>query len=272
MKTKLIPLLLVLLLTLVSCKETQITEISESNDKYKIVTPTQTEIEKIYDRMLPILAMHHSDYNCHSDNIYYDLFDFSLVDYVYPWYEDEVTKYIAEPLIHSSFGIPMWYVLVNENDPLGKFPKIPEEGYDENGNVDEDIIYNLRGYAYDELIVGHNKHSGAYIDWLVEGVWNGKIDHETFFEFEDGTLCYYHDGFYYTQEIANGGRGGGIMCDPVIESVTPIKDGKYEIKYTVESDAEEPWYSVTAVIAMKESQDGFRFWSIYSIDTEEIDS
>ena len=140
MKTNLISILVIFMLVLVSCDETKINEIPEQDDKYKIVTPTQEEINEINDRMLPILGMYWSDYDCTIDSIYDDMFNFNHLQYIFPEYNEEVTKYIAEPLVYSLGKFPLWDTLVNENDPLGKFPKIPEEGYDENGNIDEYLI------------------------------------------------------------------------------------------------------------------------------------
>ena len=82
-------------------------------------------------------------------------------------------------------------------------------------------------------------------------------------------LCYYYNGFYYTQETV-GDRGDYGYMELEMNSIIPLDDNKYEIEYYIVDV--EPIIKGKSVIAMKESQDGFRFWSIYSIDTEEIDS
>ena len=135
--------------------------------------------------------------------------------------------------------------------------------YDEDGNVNFDRVEELY-LDGNHVAIGHNMFSGAYIDWLVEGVWNSKSDHDTFFEFEDGTLLYYYDGNYYTPELWSG-RGGGLMNTPHIQKVTPLDDNKYEIEYYLAYDV-EPIYYCSAVIGLKENADGFRFWSLFSID------
>lgn len=233
--------------------------------EYKLVTPTQEEFDEIAKRLDPILSMFFHDYDCEKDNIYEFLFSHDHLDYAYPEYDDEVTEYIAKPLaINTENNFLFWNLLgVYKDDPLKHF-SIREALYDNEGNVDSDRIHEL---AMEGDTIGHNMFSGAYIDWLVEGVWNGKVDHETFFELEDGTLLYYHDGNYYTPEIL-AGRGGGIMYGPYIHEITPLGDNKYKmIYYKNDGDdySDEPvynkWYET--VIGLKENQDGFRFWSIF---------
>ena len=237
--------------------------------EYKLVTPTQEELDEIAVRLDPILSMCSSDYDCQKDNIYEVLFSYDHLDYVYPEYDDEVAEYIAKPLaINTENNFWFWDVIgIYEDDPLKKFP-ISEVLYDDEGNIDFDVMDELAvamdGNTY---IIGHNVFSGAYIDWLVEGVWNSKADHESFFEFEDGTLLYYHNGNYYTPELL-GGRGGGIMNKPYVQEITPLGDNKYKMVYYkndgddyIDEPVYNKWYET--VIGLKETQDGFRFWSIF---------
>lgn len=232
--------------------------------EYKLVTPTRDELDEIVIRLDPILSMFSHDYDSEKDNIYEFLFSYDHLDYVYPEYDDEVSKFIAKPFaINTENNSWFWDIYgIYQKDPLNKFA-IPDEVYDKNGNVDYNKLDEL--YSGGNIVaIGHNVFSGAYIDWLVEGVWNGKADHETFFEFEDSTLLYYYNGNYYTPEFS-GGRGGGLFFSPVLTKITPCDDEKYEIEYYITYDS-EPDYYCKAVVGMKESADGFRFWSIFSID------
>lgn len=245
------------------------TKVAETEGEFRFVAPTQQELSEIVPRLDPILSMFHKDYDCTKDNIYEYMFHYDHLDYVYPEYDSEIEAFVAEPFGVSDAGFVFWYEYgIPENDPLGKFPKIRDEIYDENGNVNEDLAWDLletETLYYRDLIIGHNKFSGKYIDWLVEGVWNGKADHETFMKFEDETKLYYHDGFYYTPEGISG-RGDGIFYYPIIDKTTPLEDEKYEIVYRL-YDAGDKYFSTNkAVIGMKETPEGFRFWSIYSID------
>lgn len=232
--------------------------------EYHLVTPTQEELDEIAVRLDPILSMYLSDYDCEKDNIYQVLFSYDHLDYVYPKYDNEVAEYIAKPLVvNSENNFCLWDISgIYGKDPLNKF-SIPDEVYDEDGNVNFDRVEELYSDG-NHVAIGYNIFSGAYIDWLAEGVWNNKTDHEAFFEFEDGTLLYYYDGNYYTPELW-GGRGGGIMNTLQIQKVTPLEDSKYEIVYYITHDV-EPDYYCKAVIGLKENADGFRFWSIFRID------
>lgn len=252
-----------ILISLTSC-------ISQSDDQtHKLVTPTQQELDEITSRLDPIFSMFHSDYDSSVDNIYEYMFDYNQLDYVYPYYNDEVKKYIAEPCIVSEYGNMLWYEWnIPQNDPLGKFPKIRDEVYDENGNISEDLANDLQereNLYWQDVIIGHNKFSGEYIDWLVEGVWNGTVDHNSFMVFKDGTRLYYHDSFYYTPECI-GDRGGGIMYAPVIDKITPLENNKYQIEYHLLDEFDNLHSRSKAVIGLKETKDGFRFWSVFSID------
>lgn len=241
--------------------------------EYKLVTPTQEEFDEIAERLNPILSMFLFDYDCEKDNIYEFLFSYDHLGYVYPEYDNEVAEYIAKPLA-VNFEKNTWFwdiTEIYEDDPLKLFP-ISDVSYDENGNLDIDKAYAFckDGITYTRsAVIGHNMFSGAYIDWLVEGVWNGKVNHDTYMQFdnENPTQVYYFDGNYYTPEYPLD-RGGGIMNTPYIQEITPLEDNKYKmIYYKNDGDdyGDEPVYNMwyEAVIGLKETQDGFRFWSVF---------
>ena len=241
--------------------------------EYKLVTPTQEEFDEIAVRLNPILSMFLFDYDCEKDNIYEFLFGNDHLAYVYPEYDEQVAEFIAKPLaVKVENNLWFWEVVgIYEDDPLKIFP-ISEVSYDENGNLDLDKAYAFcrDGISYTRsAIIGHNMFSGAYIDWLVEGVWNGKANHDTYMQFdnENPTQIYYYDGNYYTPEYPMD-RGGGIMNRPYIQKITPLGDNKYKmIYYKNDGDdySDEPVYNMwyETVIGLKETQDGFRFWSIF---------
>ena len=234
---------------------------------YNLVEPTKEELLQVEARLGTIFGMNEKDYDSGTDNMYEHLFEWNWLAEVAPEYNNEIEEYIELRMrTITSTGQGAWNYTVYENDPLGRFDKIPEYAYDENGVVDESLLNDIKGLNLGKIVLGHNVFSGRYIDWLVEGVWNGKIDHDTFFELEDGTKCYYHKGFYFTPEGVSG-RGGPIF-EAEIESVTPIGDLKYEVKYSVPDENDEIWRRGTATIAMKEASNGFRFWSIYSIKND----
>ena len=274
MKIKLLCLLSALTLCVAGlCACTQEDKTSRENDKYKLVEATQEDFDKIIYQLEPILAMYLDDYNYETENPYDNLFYFNVLDWVYPACEEEIEKYIAEPLKkHSNeYGtFRDWHEMIAQEDPLGKFGKIPEGAYDESGVYDEyraKECITLENYKKD--VIGHFKYEGEYIDFLVEGVWNGKVDHETFFEFEN-SRCYYHDGFYYTPEWG-GDRGGNIVDSFVyLNSITPLENNKYRIEFARHYD---DYFGTTvscavAVLGLKETKDGFRFWSIYELEQD----
>ncbi len=291
MKTKikvvsLILALLTLFIPLVSCNRTP-DPVDNSKDviandsknptsdiSYKIVPATEEELAGIADQLYPLMVQFpKGSYDYISDNIYDSLFDFNGLNYVYPMYNNEVKKYICEPLRIEN-NMDFWSDFVFENDPLGKFNKIPEKAYDSNGKVTREglIDYANSQEDYDEEgdphVGGYVKYSGKYIDWLVEGVWNGKVDHNTFFDFKNNNFCYYSDGFYYTPYLIKS-LGGGIFYGPVIDEINELSDNKYEVKYHILDSSDIPTSLGKIVIAMKESSNGFRFWSIFKL---EIDS
>jgi len=235
---------------------------------YKLVQPNLGELQMITSDLDYILSMFHNDYDCTKDNIYDYLFRYNHLDYVYPNYLDTVV-FTSEPLQESEWGNMRWYLLeVPQKDTLGKFPEIPEEVYDENGNIDKDLAwgyFETSGTPWHKMCIGYNKFSGEYIDWLVEDVWNGKTDHKTFFEFEDGTLLYYHDDYYYTPALL-GDRGDGVFYRPHIENVIPLENNLFKLEYHLDDDIYWCDSHNTAIIGLKEKDDGSRFWSIFCID------
>lgn len=243
------------------------TVLQKEKHDYKLVQPEPSELQMITSELDYILSMFHEDYDCTKDNIYDYLFSYNELGFVYPNINRVVFE--SEPLQESEWGSMRWCLLeVPQKDPLGRFPKIPQEIYDENGNIDEDFAYEYfetPGTPWLEMCIGYNKFTGEYIDWLVEDVWNGKTDHETVFEFEDGTALYYHDGYYYTPALA-GYKGGGIFYAPHIENLTPLENNLFKIEYHLTDDINRCTSCNTAIIGLKEKEDGSRFWSIFSID------
>lgn len=253
-----------LTIVLFSCSNSKQSEESP----YSIVEPTKEEILEIESRFGFLFGQFYRDsYDCLKDDIYEQLFVVNLVNSdIYPKYNEEIEKYIAIPQFRDEqTDKPYWFSEVYENDPLGVFDKIPNSIFDENGVFDKDLVYKLENYD-SGVVIGHYKYDGAFIDWIVEGVWNGKIKHSETFRFKDGTICYYENGYYYTP-IVTFDRGG-MRCFANIESVTPLDDKKYEIKYYVLDDDNIIDVRGTAIMALKETTDGFRFWSIFSIDIE----
>ena len=278
-KTKtagLLVLIFMVMICFVSCtprQESILQELTvfEKTQEYKLVTPTQEELDEIAVRLEPILSMFLFDYDCEKDNIYELLFVNDHLCYGYPKYDEEVAKYIAKPLaVNTENNFLFWDVVgIYKDDPLKIFP-ISEVAYDENLDIDKAYQLCKEGLTYTRsVVIGHNMFSGAYIDWLVEGVWNGKVNHDTYMQFDNHnpTQIYYHDGNYYTPEYPLD-RGGGIMNTPYIQEITPLGDNKYKmIYYRNNGDyyGDEPvhnkWYET--VIGLKETQDGFRFWSVF---------
>lgn len=64
------------------------------------------------------------------------------------------------------------------------------------------------------------------------------------------------------------GRGGGVFYETKILEMTELDGYRYELKLDVLDSSDEHACFATAVVGMKESSNGFRFWSIYSIDYE----
>lgn len=245
------------------------TEMPLQNDiTYTVASPTQEEIQEIHYRLEPIFLFCFTEYDSSTDNAYDKLFMHNHLDNVVPYYLEEVQKYIAKPFDEtkplssynwSKYGIP-------QNDPLGKFDNIPKELYDEDGSVDEYKAYQIDGLDIKNTVIGHNVFSANFIDWLIEGVWNGKVDYNIeIHQFDDGTQCYYHNGAYYTKETV-GDRGGGGPEKIVIDEINQLQNNIYEIKFTIWE--EQPLKNVVANIVLKETNTGFRFWSILNITSE----
>ena len=248
----------------------QIMQIVSEQEKlgYKLIEPQWDDFQLIPNDLDYILSMFQSDYDCTKDDIYDYLFSYNHLDYVYPNYFRDIT-FVSEPLQPTEPSYMRWSLYeVPQRDPLERFPDIPHAIYDENGNIDKEFAweyYETVGFSWLEMCIGYNKFSGEYIDLLVEGVWNGKVDHETFFEFEDGTLLYYHDGYYYTPALV-GDRGDGIFYGPHIENLTPLENNLFKLEYHLSDNIDRCDSHNTAIIGLKEKDDGSRFWSIFSID------
>lgn len=250
-------------------KVQQISEfvLQQEETDYKLVQPDWSDLQTLSYDLLHILSFFHSDYDCTKDNIYDYLFQYNHLDSVYP--NDDDVVFVSEPLQDSKWDYMRWSLYdVPQKDPLGKFPEIPQEIYDENGNIDRYFAadyYETAGVPWLEMCIGYNKFSGEYIDWLVEDVWNGKADHKTFYEFEDGTLLYYYDGYYYTPALA-GDRGGGGVYNIHIESLTQSDNNLIKLEYHLTDDIDRCIAHNTAIIGLKEKDDGSRFWSVFSLD------
>ena len=269
MKLRLLCLLSALTLCVaVLCACTQEDKTSQENAKYKLVEPTQEDFDNIQYQLGAIMISNYENYDCTKDNIYTRLFMYNHLRNVDIRGDEDIEKYIAPPF-YKEENFSLWYTTVNENDPLGKFGKIPEEAYDSQGNFNEDLAYEvIDREGWKNVVVGYNKFSGEYIDFLVEGVWNGKIDHETLFEFEDDSLCYYYDGFYYTPEWG-GDRGDIGPWEEKVDEITPLGDNKFEVDYTVYDYSDySVFFTAKAVVGLKETKDGFRFWSIYELEQD----
>ena len=251
----------------------QITEyLSHQEDvDYKLVKPEHSELQMIPFALEYILMFFHNDYNCTKDNIYDFLFRYNHLNCVYP--NDYDKSFVSQPLEDSEWGIMRWCILdVPQKDPLGKFPEIPGEIYDENGNIDRYVAYDYyetTGTPWLEMCIGYNKFSAEYIDWLVEDVWNGKVDHETFFEFKDGTALYHYGDYYYTPALA-GDRGGGGVYNIHIENLTPLDNNLFKLEYHLSDEIYRCDSQNTAIIGLKDKEDGSRFWSIFSIDYNNV--
>lgn len=253
----------------VDTHEQQIAEylLGQENLDYKLVKPKWDELQMISSELDYIFSFFHDDYDCSKDNMYNYLFRYTLLNSVYPNVHNKV--FVSQPLQDSKQGNMRWCLLeIPQKDPLGRFPEIPRDIYDENGNIDKDFAweyFEASGTPWLEMCIGYNKFSAEYIDWLVRDVWNGKTEHETFFEFNDGTLLYYYDGFYYTQALV-GGNGGGGVYNLHIENLTPLENNLFKIEYHLTDDINRCTSCNTAIIGLKEKEDGSRFWSIFSID------
>ena len=233
-------------------------------EKYRTVTPTKEELEsdEILYRLDNIFSSYFKDYDCTKEDMYDSLFKYNYLTYVVPMYPEEIAQMMEFERSGKPHGLETFY----EKDPLGYFGETTENAVDKDG-----IVYDG---VKDGTLIGHHRYSAKYIDWIVEGIWNGKVNHDKLFVFEDGSKCYYHDGYYYLPEEATA-IGGGTFHITEIKDVTPIGDNKYEVKYAVynyydDYGDDEPYLNATSVISMKEAEDGFRFWSILSIDIAEV--
>ena len=263
-------------LMLCSCTLTEIPSeeiLPEDEPTYKIVTPTMEEIEELHSKYNDVFSYGPANYNCETDNTYDKLTWMFFLDCVVPEYMEEIKQYITQPFVErGSATLNSWEKTVHENDPLGYFDEIPEACRDENGIVQMDLVYKYRDEINDSepVVIGYNMIPAPFFDWLIEGVWNGKVNHDAMIELKN-TLCYYYDGFYYVQVLsADIGRGGGYRAE--VHSITDKGNGKYEVVYSVidiMGEEEKVEYVGKAEMALKESKDGFRFWSIYKMTCED---
>ena len=266
------------LVSLFSCNKDIQTELvaentTESNPEYvyepltyTLLEPTQAELEEISDKLGIVSAASTKNYNFETNNAYQYLFHWNELEYFYvPGYNEEIAKYISAPVYVTEYGKGFWNNTYYENDPLGRFGEVPPQIFDENGVFDESLYYDYCEETGNLETAGYNEYNGAFMDWLVEGVWNGKIDHDTFYEFDDTTKLYYYEGNYYSRKT-EGGRGGGIPYTEVLESVVDLGDYKYKACFVTMDECDKPVGYKEMVIGMKEASNGFRFWSIYSIN------
>ena len=238
---------------------------------YTIVEPTQEELDGIEEKLCALLGNRSDNYNCTENNVYEYIFEWGNLNYASPKYDKEAAKYISEPMDNPDYDRDVWFSYVYDNDPRGLFGKLPDELFDENGNYDESRQFLLK----EGTLLGYTIFPGRYVDWLIEGVWNGKVNHESFMQFgieyapgEYSTELYYHSGYYYTPYKIFGLGGPEFWSE--IREITPTGDGKYEVKFdTTMMEDSPPDYFGTAIVAMKEASNGFRFWSIYSIEYQE---
>lgn len=212
--------------------EGDVVNLTRVSGYYKIVTPTEAEIEQAKEKLFQIVDLILS-YDCEvSDayNLIYQRYNGGGLDYcMCLGYETEVTKYGQI----ASFR--------DQQDPLGHW----ELSSDPNGNG------------------GYWKAPSALIDWLVEGVWNGKLNHGIRYRENKWVEGYYNNGFYYSPMVM-GAVGWPIITVSFV-SQEALPGGKYCFKFIVD---DSQYRSITA--ALKEDEDGFRFWSVYSVDYEPI--
>lgn len=242
-------------------------EYFEKESTYRIVVPTPAEIAEIPDRLFMILG--NFDYNCETDNISSKI----LTDVISPTltympnYDYEIEKYISQVLpdeVEYEYWSEHWSKEFLGPDPLGYFDMPEGNVFNHNyTQVDYETLY--KEYYERESFngtYGYNKHISKVIDWVIEGVWNGNVDH---INYENKKLYYYYDGYYYTaKRIYDAGL---LTADAlVVNSITPLENGKFELVYTTMYEDME-LNKGKAVIAMKEGNGGFRFWSIYSTET-----
>ncbi len=250
---------------------------------YKIVTPTEEEIAELPERLNRILA-HGENYNYLVDDIYEKLFwyDGSYMSCMLPAYGKEISTYIKKPdyseeaTIYTSDEMNGlidfferhymgWYEqYMGIKDPLDCYDQWPKKLFDSNGYVDLSVIFDeITKNSYDGNY-GYWKFDETVLDWLVEGVWNGNINHTKTYSTnnKDNIYCYYHDQYYYTP--LTPAELGHMHSDTIeIITITPLDSYFYSIEYDNVFQERH-----TAIVAIKESNNGFRFWSIFSITTD----
>ena len=76
---------------------------------YKLVEPTQEELEEICDKLGRISVASTKNYNFETDNTYQYIFYWNELEHFYvPRYDEEIAKYIAEPVCVNEYGKGYW--------------------------------------------------------------------------------------------------------------------------------------------------------------------
>ncbi len=283
--------LFVCLLSLSACKNTVKDAVSEQEQEttteqfakkevatepekqltYKAVEPTQAELDNMHFSLNILFSHFLKDYDSAKDNAYEKLFCKNELLYFYiPECFDGIKEFVSPPLSQHANGKPRWNESVRKNDPMGRFTGIPKEAFDENGVFDEKYYLEYYSPSADLTKVGYTVFDTDFIDWLVEGVWNGKVDHETVYRFKDYEWLYYFNDSYVASACGIADETQTTYYS-AIEYVKPLDGQKYEVAFNVYHiyDNRAPhYYSATAVIGVKEASNGFRFWSIYNTDYE----
>ena len=196
---------------------------------YKLVEPSREERDSLEEEFKWILGTRNFDYDSSVENIYEELYHMSSFDIrIVPEYGEKIEKYIAPPTgFDEHTGNPYWY---------------------------EFIISDIH--------LDHYKYDAKFVDWLIEGVWNGKVDHDNTYQYDDGSVCCYKDGYYCSTGVTFD--SGTADYSAKVWKISYGWDNKYEVSYSVLRDGFIEYG--TAVMALKEASNGFRFWSVYSIN------
>lgn len=290
----LIFVLLICLLSFSACKDTSENTVSEQKNeqqkdmaseqltekelsteqvepqKYKAVDPTQEELDNMHFSLSILFSHFLKDYDSEKDDAYTKLFCKNELLYFYvPRCYDEIKEFVSAPLSYTNEK-PRWNKSVLENDPLGRFTGIPQEAFDENGVFDEKYYLEYLDPSADLTTMGYTVFDADFVEWLVEGVWNGTVDHEKIHRFADYEWLYYYNNNYIASACGMVDETQTTYYS-AIEYVKPLGVQKYEVAfnvYHIYNRRRPAYYTATAVIGMKEAPSGFRFWSIYSIDYE----
>ncbi len=197
---------------------------------YELVFPSQEEIDSLEEEFKWILGTRNYDYDSSVESIYAELYHLNSLDArLVPEYGEKIEQYISPSVgIDENAGTPYW-----------------------------------REFVEADIYPAHYRYDAKFVDWLIEGVWNGKVDHEYTYDYNDGSVCVYEDGYYCSTGVTFD--SGTVDYPAKIGNVAYCYDYKYEVNYSVLRSIGFIEYG-TAVMALKEASNGFRFWSIYSID------